>query len=71
MIAVGLGLGEIGIEISPSSLPGIVDWNVPSSKLVAPSSLLVWGGEEVHEGDGAAVVGMVTVASWIRIKFLE
>jgi len=70
-IAFSLGMGEIGIVISSSSTPGIVDWNIPSSKLVSSSSWLEWGGDEVQEGNGATGVGLVTVASWIKIRFFR
>jgi len=63
VVAFSIALGKVGIEISSSSSTGIVDWNALSSILISSSSLLEWDGDEVHEGNGAAGVGLVTVAS--------
>jgi len=63
VIAFSIALGKVGIEISSSSSTGIVDRTDLSSILISSSSLLEWDGDEVHEGNGAAGVGLVTVAS--------
>ena len=63
VIAFSIALGKVGIVISSSSSTGIVDWTALSSILISSSPLLEWDGDEVHEGNGAAGVGLVTVAS--------
>jgi len=63
VVTFSIALGKVGIEISSSPSTGIVDRTALSSILISSSSLLEWNGDEIHEGNGAAGVGLVTVAS--------
>jgi len=55
------------IEVALSHwVEGVVTFSIALGKVgieISSSSLLEWNGDEIHEGNGAAGVGLVTVAS--------